>query len=61
MQGVAVALLVEYGADGLWLEDEEASVSVSEFKFALYSGFVWSEWVELDDEFFLVDEGESLK
>ena len=35
-------------------------MSVSELKYALYSGSVWSEWVELDDELFLVDEGESL-
>ena len=36
-------------------------MSVSEFEYALYSGSVWSEWVELEDEIFLVDEGESLQ
>ena len=35
-------------------------MSVSEFRFAVYSGRVWNECVELDDELFLVDEGECL-
>ena len=35
-------------------------MSVSEFKYAVCSGNVWNEWVELDDEIFLVDECESL-
>ena len=35
-------------------------MSVSEFKYAVYSGSVWNEWVELDDELFLFDEGECL-
>ena len=48
--GVAGALLGEYGADGLGFEDEESSMSVSEFKYAVYSGNVWSEYVELDEE-----------
>ena len=48
--GVAGALLEEYGADGLGFEDEESSLSVSEFKYAVYSGNVWSEYVELDEE-----------
>ena len=48
----------EYGADGLGFEGEESSISVSEFKYAVYSGNVWNEWVELDDELFLIEEGE---
>ena len=47
---VAGALSGEYGADGLGFEDEESSMSVSEFKYAVYSGNVWSEYVELDEE-----------
>ena len=47
--GVTVVLSGEYGADGLWFEDEESSMSVSEFKYAVYSGNVWNEWVELDN------------
>ena len=35
-------------------------MSVFEFKYAVYSGSVWKEWVELDDELFLTDEGEGL-
>ena len=35
-------------------------MSVSEFRYAVYSGRVWNECVELDDELFLVDEGEGL-
>ena len=58
--GVTVALSGEYGADGLWFEDEESSMSVSEFRYAVYSGRVWNEYVELDDELFLVDESEGL-
>ena len=50
----------EYGADGLWFEDEESSMSVSEFKYAVYSGKIWNKCVELDDELFLIDEGEGL-
>ena len=34
-------------------------MSVSEFKYAVYSGKVWNECVELDDEFF-IDEGDGL-
>ena len=30
-------------------EGEEFSMSVSEFRYAVYSGTVWNEWVELDD------------
>ena len=48
--GVAGALSGEYGADGLGFEDEESSMSVSEFKYAVYSGNVWREYVELDEE-----------
>ena len=58
---VTVALSGDYGADGLWLEDEESSMSVSEFKYAVYSGKVWNEFVELDDESFLIREGEGLR
>ena len=58
--GVTVALSGEYGANGLWFEDEESSMSVSEFKYAVYSGKVWNECVELDDELFLIDEGDGL-
>ena len=50
----------EYGADGLGFEGEESSMSVSEFRYAVYSGSVWNEWVELDDELFLTDEGGGL-
>ena len=46
------------GADGLGFEDEESSMSVSEFKYAVYSGNLWSECVELEDELFVVDDGE---
>ena len=35
-------------------------MSVSEFRYAEYSGKVWNEWVELDDELFLFDAGECL-
>ena len=35
-------------------------MSVSEFRYAVYSCSAWNEWVELDDELFLFDEGESL-
>ena len=35
-------------------------MSVSEFRYAVYSGSVSNEWVELDDELFLTDEGEGL-
>ena len=55
--GVTVALLGEYGADVLWFEDEESSMSVSELRYAVNSGKVWNDCVELDDELFLVDEG----
>ena len=58
--GVTIALSGDYGADGLWFEDEEASMSVCEFKYAVYSGKIWNECVELDDELFLIDEGERL-
>ena len=58
--GVTVALSGEYGADGLWFEDEESSMSVSEFKYAVYSGKVLNECVKLDDELFLIDESEGL-
>ena len=47
-----------YGADGLGFEDEESSMSVSEFKNAVYSGNLWSECVKLDEELFAVDDGE---
>ena len=57
---VPVALSGEYEADGLWFEDEKSSMSVSEFRYAVYSGRVWNECVELDDELFLVYEGEGL-
>ena len=56
--GVAGILSREHGADGLGLEDEESSMSVSEFKYAVYSGNVWSECVELEDELIVVDDGE---
>ena len=58
--GVTVILSGEHGADGLGIEDEEPCTSVSEFRYAVYSGSVWNEWVELDDELFLTDEGEGL-
>ena len=58
--GVTVALSGEYGADGLWFEDEESSMSVSEFKYAVYAGKTWNECIELDDELFRIDEGEGL-
>ena len=35
-------------------------MSVSEFRKAVYSGNIWNEWVELDVELFLFDEGECL-
>ena len=41
--GVTVALSGEYGVDWLLFEVEESSMSVSEFRFAVYSGNVWSE------------------
>ena len=56
--GVAGTLSGVYGADGLGLEDEESRMSVSEFKYAVNSGNVWSECVELEDELFVVDDGE---
>ena len=45
-----------YGADGLGFEDEESSMSVSAFKCAVYSGNLWSECVELEEELFVVGE-----
>ena len=33
-------------------------MSVSEYKYAVFSCNVWSEWVELDDEMFVFDQGE---
>ena len=56
--GVVGTLSGVYGADGLGFEDEECSMSVSEFKYAVYSGNFWSECVELEDELFVVDDGE---
>ena len=56
--GVVGTLSGVYGADGLGFEDEESSMSVSEFKNAVYSGNLWSECVELEDELFVVDDGE---
>ena len=41
--GVVVALSGENGTDGLGFEDEESSMSVSEFKYAVYSGNNWKE------------------
>ena len=35
-------------------------MSVSEFKYVLYSGNVWNEWIELADELFLVEEDEGV-
>ena len=35
-------------------------MSVSEFKYAVYPDKTWNECVELDDELFLIDEGEGL-
>ena len=48
--GVDGALSGEYGADGLGFEDEESSMLVSEVKYAVFSGNVWNEYVELDEE-----------
>ena len=48
--GVAGALSGEYGAEGLGFEDEESSMSVSEFKYAVYSGNVLSEYDEVDED-----------
>ena len=48
--GVAGALSGEYGPDGLGFEAKESSMSVSEFKYAVYSGNVLSEYVEEDEE-----------
>ena len=56
--GVAGFLSGVYGADGLGFEDEESSMSVSECKYSVYSGSLWSECVELEDELFVVDDGE---
>ena len=38
--GVAVILWGEYGADSLGFEDEESSMSVSEFRYTVNSGNV---------------------
>ena len=57
--GVVGALSGEYRADGLGFEDEESSMSVSEFKYAVHSGNVLSEYVEVDeDEGLFLDEEE---
>ena len=56
--GVVGTLSGVYGADGLRFEDEESSMSVSEFKYAVYPGNLWSECVELEEELFVVDDGE---
>ena len=56
--GVVGTLSGVYGADGLGFEDEESSMSVSEFNNAVDSGNLWSECVELEDELFVVDDGE---
>ena len=58
--GVAGNLSGVYGADGLGFEDEKTSMSVSEFKYAVFSGNLWSECVELEDELFVVDDGERI-
>ena len=47
-----------YRAEGLGFENEESSMSVSECKYAVNSGSLWSECVELEDELFVVDDGE---
>ena len=56
--GVVGTLSGVYGVDRLGFEDEESSMSVSEFKYAVDSGSLWSECVELQDELFVVDDGE---
>ena len=56
--GIASTLSGVYGADGLVFEDEESRMSVSEFKYAVYSGNAWSECVELEEELFVVDDDE---
>ena len=56
--GVVGTLSGVYGADGLGFEDEASSMSVSEFKYAVYSGNLWRKCVELEEEFFVVDDGE---
>ena len=56
--GVVGTLSGVYGADGLGFEDGESSMSVSEFKNAVYSGNLCSECVELEDELFVIDDGE---
>ena len=56
--GVVGTLSGVYGADGLGFEDEESSMSVSEFEYSVYSSNLWSECVELEDELFVVDDGE---
>ena len=45
---------------GCGLRMRKSSMSVSEFKYAVYSGKTWNECVELDDELFLIEEGEGL-
>ena len=55
--GVVGTLSGVYGANGLGFEDEESSMSVSEFKYAVYSDNLWSECVEPEDELFVVDDG----
>ena len=56
--GVVGTLSGVYGADGLGFEDEESSMSVSESKYAVNSGNLWSECVELEEKLFVVDDGE---
>ena len=48
----------EYGACGLWSEDEEFSLYVSEFKYTVYCGRVWIESVELGVELTLYENDE---
>ena len=56
--GVVGTLSGVYGADGLGFEDEESSMSVSEFKYAVYSVNLWSDCFELEEELFVVDDAE---
>ena len=43
-----------------WSIIRRGCYSISEFRYAVYSGSIWNEWVELDDELFLTDEGEGV-
>ena len=56
--GVVGTLSGVYGADGLGLRMRNPVCLYLSLKYAVYSGNLWSECVELEGELFVVDDGE---